>query len=235
MAKIEIICPEPSGKRIKRGSRFGNLTVAGFAGTFRNVGDKPVKKWLCLCDCGNVSIQPQAVLLKTAKSCGCNGVKTISKWRERHGLSKHPLHKRWSSMRYRCHRKSNPGYSEYGGRGIKVCARWLHSFEAFFKDMGPTFKPGLSLDRIDNDGNYEPSNCRWATQHEQNLNRRITKFVWFRGKKTTAVQLGRKYNVPVARIKQRLDHGWPIEDAVLHPVVKPNQRHLSPAKKGNAR
>ena len=86
--------------------------------------------------------------------------------------TKHPLYKTWATMRERCYRKNRPNFANYGGRGIIVCERWRTSFAAFVADMGPKPSPEHSLDRINNDGNYEPGNCRWATWTEQALNRR---------------------------------------------------------------
>jgi len=134
-------------------------------------------KWKCLCACGNETIVRATNLHNgSTKSCGCLRKKTISKLKTTHGLTQSPTYRSWSSMRTRC---GNPNYvnaDSYSGRGIKICDRWLNSFENFLEDMGE--RPiGTSLDRINVDGNYEPSNCRWATKKEQANNRRKMRMI----------------------------------------------------------
>lgn len=130
-----------------------------------------------MCDCGNKTIVSTGNLKNgTTKSCGCyqreyqakRGRKNFYK----HGLSNHPLYPTWSTMKSRCYNKNNISYKNYGARGIKVCDRWLNSFENFLKDMGEKPSDKHSLDRIDINGDYEPSNCRWATPEEQAINKR---------------------------------------------------------------
>lgn len=99
----------------------------------------------------------------------------------KHGMTDHPIHNAWLNMKQRCYNFKFKQYKDYGGRGIKICDRWLESFENFYEDMGSTWKPGLTLDRINNDGNYELGNCRWITRKEQLLNRRAYGAVPFKG------------------------------------------------------
>ncbi|WP_293702286.1 hypothetical protein [uncultured Parasutterella sp.] len=156
------------------GQKFGFLTVIErYKG---NTGGKnPRALWRCLCMCGNEVIK-NTHQLKTyskngyAPSCGCQTKKLQRDSHVVHGQSGSPIYKAWTSMLSRCYLKSYHNYERYGGRGIEVCPRWKDSFISFYEDMAKTWKPGLSLDRIDNDKGYELSNCRWATKHEQNTN-----------------------------------------------------------------
>ncbi|MEU5323033.1 hypothetical protein AB0G67_40715 [Streptomyces sp. NPDC021056] len=115
-------------------------------------------------------------------------------------------------------RTSSPShqfYAYYGGRGITVCERWRESFEAFASDMGPSFSPGLELDRIDTDGNYEPSNCRWATRTQQARNVRSNRKITFRGHTMTVSEWAELLGLKASTVRSRLNkHGWPVERAL---------------------
>lgn len=128
----------------------------------------------------------------------------------------HPLYWMWLKMRHRCSIPSIMQYKDYGGHGIRVCDRWREDFWAFVADMGER-PPGATIERIDNDGNYEPANCRWATRREQCNNKRNNRLLTFRGETLTMSEIARKYGLTVHNVYQRLRAGWPIDRALLEP------------------
>lgn len=154
------------------GKRFGRLVILSVAG--KNTMGRLL--WKCLCDCGNEIIRNGSeIRCGNTSSCGCLRKEMGAAANRSHGLSKSSEWRAWGEMRKRCHNPKHRFYPYYGGRGISICERWS-SFENFIADMGPK-PPGhrISLDRIDNNGNYEPGNCRWATLSEQAKNKRQNK------------------------------------------------------------
>lgn len=178
------------------GQRYGKLVVLEYAG--RNVTGRPL--WKCKCDCGNIHYSSTIDLRHgDTISCGCHKAKMVSEINKKHGCSKDVLYKRWKEMRGRCNNPHNAIYYRYGGRGIKVCKEWddldngFEQFKKWAEENG--YSPELSIDRIDNNGNYEPSNCRWTDNTTQIRNRSITRKTIFRGEELTIRELADRYHV----------------------------------------
>lgn len=144
------------------GQIFGRLTVIG-----RDPNGKRGRFWICRCECGKEALVRVDHLLSGAtRSCGCLRQERNST----HGKSKTPEYRAWLNMKKRCYYQKDGMYHRYGGRGIRVCDRWLNSFDAFYEDMGPKPSEHHSIDRIDPKKNYTPENCRWASRTTQSRN-----------------------------------------------------------------
>ena len=162
------------------GQRFGRLAVVSVVDS--EAGANIPTKWLCQCDCGNLT-QVQGSNLKSGvtQSCGCLQREMARERQLKHGKTGSRLYVIWSHMRHRCEYDWEYGYEHYGGRGITVCDEWKE-FEPFYKwAIESGYADNLTLDRIDVNGNYCPKNCRWATQKEQNLNKRTTVRIEYNG------------------------------------------------------
>ena len=128
-----------------------------------------------------------------------------------------PVWNSWMAMRQRCHYPQDINYKNYGARGIRVCNRWMNSFESFYSDMGDR-PDGTSLDRINNDGNYEPGNCAWATKPEQGTNQRTNRFIEHDGQRLTLMQWSRQTGLSKHTISMRIKKGWSIDKALTTPL-----------------
>jgi hypothetical protein len=201
-----------------RGQTFNRLTAIEPA-------QRP-KHWLCRCRCGTLAIVSGKQLRNgMSRSCGClsreaSAATAIA--RSTHGHSRggkvSTEYKIWDGMITRCHSPAGLANPNYGGRGIKVCHRWRYSFKAFFSDMGPRPSKLHTIDRINNNGDYEPDNCRWATRSEQASNRRSSQLLSFMGKTMTTKQWAIETNLPAGTIYQRIGRGWTAEMALTRPL-----------------
>jgi hypothetical protein len=204
------------------GRRFGRLTVL-----HRTVRSR----WLCRCKCGK-QIEVRSAYLKPGRqqSCGCarsdpTYVLPAAAARRTHGRSETVEYRAWRSMKARCDLPSQVGYPRYGGRGIQVCARWRHSFENFFADMGPRPSAEHSMDRIDNDGHYKPGNCRWALKYRQVRNRSNNHVVTLDGRTMILSDWIKELGLSRAMVASRLGRGWTPGQALTEP-----RRHHIPSK-----
>lgn len=208
------------------GQKFGRLTVIERAGSTKH----GAAKWMCECDCGNKKAVIGDELRKgNTTSCGCYAKEVaketathfIAGKNKTHGITMSPIYREWTSMKQRCYNTKNKSFKNYGGRNIKVCDRWVNSFDAFYKDVSklPNFgNHGYSLNRIDNNGDYEPNNVEWADAVTQANNRRSSRYVCYNGQQLTIAQLSRLTNMPYKKIYKRivLLH-WEIEKAISTP------------------
>jgi hypothetical protein len=196
-------------RRLQLGNMvFGNLTV--IAPTTPDA--KGQIKWYCQCKCGN-TVEAAGSRLKYGgvKSCGC--LRDTGDHGRTHGMSASSEYFIWAGFRSRCEQPTNHAYKNYGGRGVKVCDRWS-SFAAFYEDMGPRPSNQHSIDRIDNGGNYEPENCRWATHGMQARNRRVNHFITFGGETKCLADWARSIAISPQHLSGRLRGGWPLSAAL---------------------
>lgn len=201
------------------GKRFGLLTV------IKRIERPELKSkhimWECLCDCGNTTDVASNDLKRSVenKSCGCYRDQMSRERWLKHGDSNSKLHSIWKGMRKRCNSKNNYNYHNYGGRGIKIHKDWEKYIN--FKEwaMNNGYEEGLSIERIDNKGDYEPLNCKWGTWFEQANNRRGNHDITYKGKTQTLSQWAREVGINKTTLRGRMnDLGWSIEDALTKPV-----------------
>ncbi|MGZ8172977.1 MAG: hypothetical protein ACXWT8_07125 [Methylobacter sp.] len=194
------------------GKRFSELLVISRAG---NVKGRVV--WRCKCDCGKtVDVQSKRLKNGMTKSCGCRRSSVSKSLQTKHGMYGTPTYNSWAGVIQRCNNENSISYKRYGGRGIFVCERWM-SFENFFEDMGER-PEGMTLDRKDNDGNYESENCRWATRKEQANNTRRNRFVNLNGKSVSIKEAAKIRGIRVGLIYERVNAGLSVDDALNKPV-----------------
>ena len=212
-----------SNKNYGKKSTYIDLTGMKF--TYLTVLEKDLSKkngtyWICMCDCGNIkSVRSDHLRKNLVKSCGCYNSKVSSENHSTHHNTRTRLYTIWSSMKGRCNNPNNDAYPNYGGRGIKVCDEWNDSYESF-KNWADSsgYTEELTIDRIDNDGNYCPENCKWSTYSEQANNRRSSNVIYIGLSKGTLSQWLSVYGMPRGVFYSRINAGWSVESAITTPV-----------------
>ena len=201
------------------GQKFGRWTVLKFDSV---IGGH--SRWICRCDCGvSRDVKAAALRSKESQSCGCLAKEIASLLSLTHGEARHGKEtvefNTWSSMIGRCSNSNHKQFYQYGGRGISVCKRWADSYQNFLSDMGRRPSSKHSIDRFpNNNGNYEPGNCRWATSREQNANTRSNRFLTALGKTQIMIEWERETGIGEATIRARLKRGWSSDMAVSIPA-----------------
>lgn len=179
--------------------------------------------WKCKCDCGNDCIvKGYSLKSGNTKSCGCLQKENASKAKYKHRMSKTKLYKRWEDIKKRCYNKNSYNYKNYGGRGIKMCDEWLNDFMNFYSwAMENGYEEKLSIDRINNNGDYEPNNCRWVDIKTQCNNRRSNHLITYKGKTQNVSQWCEELNVSRSMVEFRLRKGLSLDEV----FTKPSRTH----------
>ncbi len=202
------------------GQKFGRLTAIKHAGNDKHNH----AMWLCKCDCGNeIIVVGYSLRNGVTKSCGCfqreNAIK-VGKLNKIHGHCQNnkssKTYESWHSMIQRCNNSRHKAYNNYGGRGIKICKRWL-KFENFLEDMGEC-PLSLTLDKIDNNGNYRKENCHWTTMKNQERNRGNNHSITYDGRTQCLSAWAEEYHICPVLLRYRLNHGYSTEEALTIPV-----------------
>lgn len=191
------------------GKRYGRLVVLGIGSIKHNK-----RTYICQCDCGTLtSVSRYKLTSGHTQSCGCLRADILPAFNFKHGMAKTPIHNSYTSMLDRCYNETHASYANYGGRGIAVCDRWKESFENFYNDMGER-PEGSQLDRIDNDGNYCPENCKWSTIAENTRNKRDNIFLEYAGVRLCITDWAKKLNCPRSTLNARVKRGMGLKDII---------------------
>lgn len=203
------------------GQRFGRLTVIE-----RTENKGKYVMWRCRCDCGKeITTRGYNLTSGGSQSCGCYNKERSSAYHTKHGESGTRLHLEWRKMKHRCSNSNNDRWEDYGGRGITVCPEWQNSYEAFRDwSLANGYRADLTIDRIDVNGNYEPSNCRWITNQKQQNNRRDNHYITYKGETHTITEWARLYNIGENAFVHRISRGWDIERALTTPMQAHKKR-----------
>lgn len=226
-------------KHIAVGTVFGRLTVTGVGIPFTTPEGWRSSSSACICVCGSSkTIRNQNLKNGTTRSCGCLHIDAASKVARIHGHNRKgcstPTYKSWRAIVQRCENPRCKKYPDYGGRGISMCSRWRNSYAFFLEDMGP--QPAKHrIERKDNNGNYEPGNCRWATAKEQARNTRATRIVTYDGATCSLPEMCERHSLSYLLVYTRLYRGWTIEEAIETPAQhrKPNASQTPPSSRSS--
>ena len=210
IAYYDGVCYNINMKKINlTGQKFDRLLV---------IKESNIKKggktcWECLCDCGNYKIVVGTNLtLGKSKSCGCLHNELLTQRNITHNQRHTKIYEIWKTMKQRCNNPNLKNYKNYGGRGIKVCDEWINSFESFYEwSMQNGYSPELSIDRIDNNGNYCPENCRWTTRYNQSRNRRNNHYITFNNDTKIITDWAIFFNINPKNISSRISQGQDIQ------------------------
>lgn len=200
------------------GLRFGRLTVVERASNNKH----NCVMWLCRCDCGkDVTVLGASLRNGSTRSCGCYSAECSRERSTTHGMHKTRLYRIWDAMRCRCYSSSHKAFENYGGRGISVCPEWRDSFEAF-RDWAllSGYSDDLTLDRKETDGNYEPSNCRWISLKDQQLNKRNNHLISYAGETHTVTEWAEITGISRNTLFARIRLGWPSEKIIETPPAQ---------------
>ena len=196
--------------------RFGKLLVVKKA-YYQN---KKVY-WQCLCDCGKITyVHTSNLKCKRIRSCGCLKVEELVNRSTKHNQRHTKLYEVWKTIKQRCLNPKNVSYHNYGGRGITICDDWKNDYFCFYEwSINNGYKEGLSIDRINNNGNYEPNNCRWTTRIVQNNNTRANNYITINNETKTLAEWCRHYNISYSLVRQRYKrYNWDIIKALTTPT-----------------
>lgn len=191
---------------VSPGEKFGRLTV------IEEVKQRGKRRmFLCLCDCGvSREFMLQSLRSGHAGSCGCLSRELAAERNRTHGQTQSPMYDVWVNMMRRCYTRNNKHYSNYGGRGIEVCEKW-RKFEGFFEDMAGGYRPGLTIERLNNNLGYSKTNCCWATRREQSRNTRRNRMIETPHGEMLLCEAVEVSGISHATLRERLERGWPTE------------------------
>lgn len=217
----------PSNVKDRTGQRFERLVILRYAYTVRRPSGQNAQYWLCQCDCGSdpKPVSWSNLTSRCIVSCGCRNRENLCTSGRQITIGRpKKLFWCWQNLIRRCLDQTNEAWHNYGGRGITVCAEWERSFDVFREwAIRNEWQPGLEIDRINVNGNYEPSNCRWVTDEEQNRNKRNNRLVTIDGREQCVAAWADEIGIPHSLVFSRLHRGWDPVEALTTPKKRPDQ------------